>query len=277
MNLRELILKYIDNGYNNLDANYKVSQDIMLVLLAHSKYSKNATIKGGVVMHNISNDKRRATRDLDFDFIKYSLEDNSIKEFIQELNRNPLGLKIKIDGPIKRLHQQDYDGKRVNVKIYDNFGYNIETKLDIGVYKDFEIEQEEYCFNLTGLNENITLLINSPEQVFCEKMKSFLKFGLRSTRYKDIFDFYYLINFYKLDKSKMLKYMSKIIFSDMNMRENNVKDVIERIDSIFNSSYYKEKLRNPAVNWIDVDVDEVINIILNYFKSINNEVSVWII
>ena len=27
-------------------------------------------------MHSISNDKRRATRDLDLDFIKYSLEEN---------------------------------------------------------------------------------------------------------------------------------------------------------------------------------------------------------
>ena len=35
--------------------------------------NKNVTIKGGVVMYGLSNDKRRATRDLDLDFIKYSL------------------------------------------------------------------------------------------------------------------------------------------------------------------------------------------------------------
>ena len=44
--------------------------------------SKNITIKGGVVMYGLSNDKRRATRDLDLDFIKYSLADESIKLFI---------------------------------------------------------------------------------------------------------------------------------------------------------------------------------------------------
>ena len=36
-------------------------------------------------MHNISKDMRRATRDMDIDFIKYSLEDKSILSFIKEL------------------------------------------------------------------------------------------------------------------------------------------------------------------------------------------------
>lgn len=35
-------------------------------------------------MHSISKDLRRATRDMDLDFIKYSLEDNSIIRFIEE-------------------------------------------------------------------------------------------------------------------------------------------------------------------------------------------------
>ena len=41
--------------------------------ISKSKMNKNVTIKGGVVMYGLSNDKRRATRDLDLDFIKYSL------------------------------------------------------------------------------------------------------------------------------------------------------------------------------------------------------------
>ena len=49
--------------------------------IGKSKYRKNITVKGGVVMHNISKDMRRATRDMDIDFIKYSLEDKSIRNF----------------------------------------------------------------------------------------------------------------------------------------------------------------------------------------------------
>ena len=88
MNLQEIIQKYIKNGYSNEFASSKVSQDLILTAIANSKYNQNITIKGGVVMHNLSNDKRRATRDLDLDFIKYSLDDNSIKNFINELNKS---------------------------------------------------------------------------------------------------------------------------------------------------------------------------------------------
>ena len=43
--------------------------------------------------------------------------------------------------PIKKLHHQDYDGKRVFIEISDNFGNVFPTKLDIGVHKDMDIDQ----------------------------------------------------------------------------------------------------------------------------------------
>ena len=53
-------------------------------------------------------------------------------------------------------------------------------------------------FDFDIFDGSVSLLINSPEQIVCEKLKSLLIFGIRSTRYKDIFDFYYL------SKSKLL-------------------------------------------------------------------------
>ena len=82
MDIYELVNKYINAGYSENDAIPKVAQDIVLLKIGNSKYSKNITVKGGVVMHNISKDMRRATRDMDIDFIKYSLEDKSILDFI---------------------------------------------------------------------------------------------------------------------------------------------------------------------------------------------------
>ena len=96
MNLQELIGKYVYNGYTDEDASSKVCQDLILTSISNSKYSQNITIKGGVVMHNLSNDKRRATRDLDLDFIKYSLEDNSIRNFINELDKSFKDINIEI-------------------------------------------------------------------------------------------------------------------------------------------------------------------------------------
>lgn len=41
-------------------------------------------------------------------------------------------------------------------------------------------------FDFSIINLGANLLINSPEQIFTEKMKSLLKFNIRSTRYKDL-------------------------------------------------------------------------------------------
>ena len=51
-----------------------------------------------------------------------------------------------------------------------------------------QIEQEEYCFDIAYDDEGASLLINSNEQMMAEKMRSLLKFGPFSTRYKDVYD-----------------------------------------------------------------------------------------
>ena len=218
-------------------------------------------------MHSISKDLRRATRDMDLDFIKYSLEDNSIIRFIEELSNVDDGIKIKIDGEIKELHHQDYDGKRVNIELFDKYGNKLKTKLDIGVHKLLDIKQDEYCFDLSIINKNANLLINSKEQIFVEKIKSLLKLGFRSTRYKDLFDFYYLINKTELDKEKLMNCFNILIFKDETMRENNIKDVVNRLQMTFNSNAYRNHLSNPKNNWLDITVDDAIMSVLKYIKN----------
>lgn len=90
------------------------------------------------------------------------------------------------------------------------------------MHKNFDIKQEEYCFNLEAINESAILIINSKEQIICEKLKSLLRFGIRTTRYKDIFDIYYLINNTCVDKNKLLIIINVLIINDKTMRENNI-------------------------------------------------------
>ena len=136
MDIYELVNKYIEAGYSEEDAIPKVAQDIILLKIGNSKYHKNITVKGGVVMHNISKDMRRATRDMDIDFIKYSLEDKSILNFIKELNNTDDGIKIKITGKIEPLHHQDYDGKRVYINDVASYKNKIEKNNSaINYYK----------------------------------------------------------------------------------------------------------------------------------------------
>ena len=63
-------------GYDEANAEAKVCQDLILILISQSRYNRNVTVKGGVVMRGITNNARRATQDMDLDFIKYSLQDD---------------------------------------------------------------------------------------------------------------------------------------------------------------------------------------------------------
>ena len=270
MNIYELTQEYIKLGYQEDDIASKVAQDIILLKIGKSKYAKNITIKGGVVMHNISKDLRRATRDMDLDFIKYSLEDKSIYNFIKELNSLNDDIEISIEGSPTKLHHQDYDGKRVYVILKDKYGESIRTKLDIGVHKYFDIVQDEYLFDFNILGDSVSLLINSNEQIIVEKLKSLLKFGITSTRFKDIFDFYYLINNQKVDRKKLLNYIDLLIYKDETVKQNNYDELMKRLTSVLNSKQYKSRLNHADSNWLEIPVDKVIKNVLKYFNSLKD-------
>ena len=114
--IREMIQRANVDGYMDENAEAKVCQDVVLKALSESSLSRNATIKGGVVMRSISNDARRATLDMDIDFIRYSLSDESIMLFMQKLDCLE-DIHIRQTGVITDLKQQDYHGKRVFVEI----------------------------------------------------------------------------------------------------------------------------------------------------------------
>src|SRR5699024_1651897 len=162
---------------------------------------------------------------------------------------------IKITGKIEPLHHQDYDGKRVYITLTDKNHYSISSKLDIGVHKYFDIKQNEYYIDskiidesvsllinlkekineektktiIKVIDKNVYLLINTKKQIIVEKLNYLLKFGITSTIFKDIFDFYYLINNENLNKDKLLKYIDILIFQDENMREKSLEDVTMRL------------------------------------------------
>ena len=266
MNLSILLANYLTDGYSRAFAISRVCQDIILSKINKSNLNKNITIKGGVVMMAISKDKRRATQDLDIDFIKYSLDDLAIIAFIEKLNDKDI--KITITEPIKKLHHQDYDGKRVFIEISDNYGNNFPTKLDIGVHKNMDIKQDELCFDL-GLNtENVTLFANSKEQICVEKIKSLLKFGITSTRYKDVFDIYYLININNFSKMRFINYLDKLIFKDNLIDENNLFEIKKSLEDTLSNNRFKSMLNMAKNNWTQLPVESVINSIIVFLSSL---------
>ena len=268
MRLSDIRNAYITEGFSYLDASSRTSQDIVLALIAKSPLAERITIKGGVVMQHISGDGRRATQDLDFDFIKYSLSEESIKSFVGKLCEQSDDINITIIAPIEELKHQDYNGKRAHVRITDSDGTSIDTKLDIGIHKDLSMEQDVYCFDLCKLDDSVTLLINTKEQIFVEKLKSLLRLGVFSTRYKDIFDMYWLAIHGDINKAVFLTDINAIIFSDATMREESMGDIVSRLEKVLNNHGFIESLsKSKRHNWLSIDVESVTKTLLEFFKD----------
>ena len=252
MDIQKMVDAELQKGYSGDNALAKVCQDIVLKAIANSSLNRNVTIKGGVVMRSKTNNVRRATQDLDIDFIRYPLTDTAIDSFIEKLNCLN-GIKIGKIGNIEELKQQDYKGRRVHVQIEDENGFKIQSKIDLGVHNRLEIEQEEYCFDIAYDNEGASLLINSNEQMFAEKLRSLLRFGPLSTRVKDVFDLYYLKDY---------------IFHDEKMRENQGSDIVRRLTRTFKDKDYVSYLEKSDKRWIDEDISVVLNGLLEFANRI---------
>lgn len=267
VNILELIEQEMLIGYNETNARAKVSHDLILTALSKSSINRNVTIKGGVVMRSITKNTRRATQDLDIDFIKYSLSNESIDKFISELNCLKTIAFIR-NGNIEELNQNEYNGKRVFVKITDLYGNELISKIDIGVHNKIEIEQAEFCFRIALSEDSVNLLVNSNEQMIVEKLRSLLIFGPLSTRYKDIYDIYFLLN--KVDNNKLILYLDAYIFQEIRMREVNIDSIISRLNMIFTNKAYISRLSTSDKKWIDEDNLVIFNRIISFFESLKS-------
>ena len=265
MNLYEETEKIKKQGYSESDAQSKLGQDIILKAISDSGMANNATIKGGVVMRSISGNFRRATRDLDLDFIRYSVSDEAIRLFVEKLNCID-GLTIKMTGTITELNHLDYKGKRINISLTDIEQTVISLKMDIGVHNDLSIEQDEYAFDVGFQNDAVSLLINSPAQMITEKLKSMLRFGTRNTRYKDVFDICYLSEYVRMEQ---LSYcIKRYIFEDKSLHVYSVNDITARIERMFNDTGYLNELKKSGKNWLDITYEEALIKYLTFIREI---------
>lgn len=255
MFLPDEVDKIKKDGYSEANAEAKLCQDIIIKAISQSSLKRSVTIKGGVVMRSLSKNARRATQDLDLDFIRYSISEESIGIFIEKLNCID-GIHLRMSEPIEELKHRDYKGKRIHIEISDDAGNVLSLKMDIGVHKDLDIEQEEYCFDVCFQEDSANVLINSREQMITEKLKSLLRFGTRSTRYKDVFDICYLSDFVDMEKLRFC--IKKYIYADATIDVNDEAEIKKRTERVFYSSTFKKRVERSKKNWLGLSVDEVL-------------------
>ena len=53
------------------------------------------------------------------------------------------------------------------------------------------------------------------------------------------------------------------------MKENNMSDIISRLNQILSSKRYLTMLNNPKVNWLNGPIDKAISNVIQFFNNFN--------
>ena len=253
-------------GYRVAEAQAKIAHDAVLLAMYKSGFKKNCTVKGGVVMCELTKEVRRTTMDIDIDFVHFSISEVSIRRVVARWSRLT-GFTMTIFGTIKELRQEDYRGKRVYLDISDgSIKKPVRTKVDIGVHAYKELRQVERRFDALSDEKRATLFANSPEQMFAEKLLSLIRHGVMSTRTKDVFDLHYLSGVVNIRRLK--PFVTALILKN---RKCPVRDPVRILDSIsktFGSKRFLRDMSSPKSNWLGLPPTRVASEVLAYLKKV---------
>lgn len=234
-------------GYRLAEAEAKVAHDAVLFAMHKSGFKDKATVKGGVVMCELTTEVRRTTMDLDLDFVHCSISEVSIRRIVARWARLT-GFRITIFGTVQELRQEDYRGKRIYLDISDGTVKRpVRTKVDIGVHTHKEILQVERRFQALA-DEKAFLLSNSKEQIFAEKLLSLIRHGIVSTRTKDVFDMYYLSQ--SLNKRDLKDCLNLLIVKNRKCPLHGADEILSALARTFASKRFLRDMASRKSNWL---------------------------
>ena len=253
-------------GYRIAEAQSKIAHDEILLAMYKSGFKKNCTVKGGVVMCELTKDIRRTTMDLDVDFVRYSISEASIRRVVARWARLT-GYKMNIFGTILELRQDDYRGKRVYLDISDgSIKKPVRTKVDIGVHTHKELRQVERRFGALSDEKRATLYSNSCEQIFAEKLLSLIRHGVMSTRTKDVFDLHYLSGI--VNQRRLKTFVNSLILHNPKCPLRDPARIIDAIGKTFGSKRFLRDMSSPKSNRLGLTSSKVTSDVLAFLKRI---------
>lgn len=268
------IIKKKSKGNNNLahHLHQMFFFEHVLMRLEKSKYRDNIILKGGVLLSSIIGEDLRTTKDIDATLKSLPLNIDSIRNVFEEI------LSIDIDDNVNfeivnirdiRL-EDEYGGFRINVKgTFDKIRTNFFIEITTGdVITPREIR---YKYNSIFEDKKINIMAYTIETIIAEKFESIISKNITTTRAKDFYDLYMLMNKPKNDINN--KYLVKAIENTFNKRNtefniDNFKEIVEILEEsntlkrVFTD--YQSKLEyTKEVSFEDTinAINEIINIL----------------
>ena len=217
----------------------------VLMRLEKSKYRDNIILKGGVLLSSIIGSDMRTTKDIDATLKSIALNEETIRNIFEEILSINIddGVSFKIEN-IKDIRLEDeYGGYRINV--YGKFD-KLKTYFFIEVTTGDVITPREIDYKYNSIFEDkiINIMAYPIETIIAEKLESIVSKNISTTRAKDFYDMYIIVNKHKEKINKDTLIMAvKRTFNHRNTRYD-----IEYLKEIYNllkdSAILKELFNN---------------------------------
>ena len=270
------IIRKKSNGNNNLahHLHQMFFFEHVLMRVEKSKYRENIILKGGVLLSSIIGENLRTTKDIDATLKGLPLDIETISNIFKEILSIQINDNVNFEiVNIKDIRLEDeYGGFKINVKgIFDKIKTNFFIEITTGdVITPREIK---YKYNSIFEDKKINIMTYTIETVIAEKFESIISKNITTTRAKDFYDLYMLINKYKKEiNNKILFKAIKNTFNKRNTKFDidDFKEVVKILEDndiikgVFND--YQQKLEYTKEVTFEGTIDsinEIIRIIEN--------------
>lgn len=191
------IIKKKANGNSNLSHHFHQMFffEHVLMRLEKSEYKDNIILKGGVLLSSIIGNDLRTTKDIDATLKGLPLTIEMVEEIFKEI----LSIDIKDNVYFELVSIKDiritdeYGGFRLNIK---GTFYKIRTNFFIEITTGDIITPREIKYKYSSIFEDkkINIMAYTIETIIAEKFESIISKNITTTRTKDFYDLYMLID-----------------------------------------------------------------------------------
>lgn len=104
--------------------------------------------------------------------------------------------------------------------------------------------------------------------MFAEKLKSLLRHGIRSTRFRDLYGMYYIGHRSDLDRTRLAEYIASAILNDPDMWDVDMDGVVARGERTLVNRQYLARMKSSHRDWIGKSATEVAQWLPTFLRNI---------
>jgi len=215
----------------------------LLERISISKYKDNFILKGGMLISAMLGIDSRTTMDMDTTIKGLPLTKDNITNIMDEICNIEIddNVTLKINKVELIREGDDYGGYRITFEAKYNNEMPVIMKIDITTGDKITYKEIEYSFTLMLEDRKIQIWSYNVETIIAEKFEAIVKRGVLSTRIRDYYDVYMLINTQnKIIDKKTLK--DAITLTAQHRGTNEIiKDWKKIVEKIANDSKMRQQ------------------------------------